>query len=235
MSKKVFIDPGHGGNDSGAIGVNNLLEKIITLQVSKKVESLLKAQGLTVKLSRNTDTTLSLSDRTTMANNWGAHCFVSIHCNAFNSNSKGIETYSYTSATSDLASAIHSEILKTKAFTINRGTKTANFYVLRKSNMRSSLVELAFIDNKEDIDILLNKQDLLALAIAKGICKYLKIEYKPIDNTPTPTPPPISDSNTFYRVVCGSFTNKIYAEEQLEELKSKGFNDCFITIYEKNK
>lgn len=196
---------------------------------------MLKAQGLTVKLSRNTDTTLSLSDRTTMANNWGAHCFVSIHCNAFNSNSKGIETYSYTSATSDLASAIHSEILKTKAFTINRGTKTANFYVLRKSNMRSSLVELAFIDNKEDIDILLNKQDLLALAIAKGICKYLKIEYKPIDNTPTPTPPPISDSNTFYRVVCGSFTNKIYAEEQLEELKSKGFNDCFITIYEKNK
>lgn len=233
MSKKVFIDPGHGGNDSGAVGINNLFEKTITLQVSKKVEALLKAQGLTVKLSRNTDTTLSLSDRTIMANNWGADCFVSIHCNAFNGNAKGVETYSYTSNTSDLASAIHSEILKTKAFTTNRGTKTANFYVIRKSNMRSSLVELAFIDNKEDVDILLNKQDLLALAIAKGICKYLKIEYKPIDNTPTPAPPPVSDSNTFYRVVCGSFTNKIYAEEQLEELKAKGFSDSFITIYEK--
>ena len=87
--------------------------------------------------------------------------------------------------------------------------------------------------NKEDVDILLNKQDILALAIAKGICKYLKIEYKPIDNTPDPAPPPVSDSNTFYRVVCGSFTNKIYAEEQLEELKAKGFSDSFITIYEK--
>lgn len=231
MSKKVFIDPGHGGSDSGAVGVNNLLEKTITLQVSKRIEVLLKAQGLTVKLSRDTDTTLSLSDRTTLANNWGAHCFVSIHCNAFNGNAKGVETYSYTSATSDLASAIHSEILKTKAFTINRGIKTANFYVIRKSTMRASLVELAFIDNKEDVNILLNKQDLLALAIAKGICKYLKIEYKPIDNAPIPSP--ISHSSTSYRVVCGSFTNKIYAKGRLEELKSKGFNDCFITTYEK--
>ncbi|MGG7060465.1 N-acetylmuramoyl-L-alanine amidase family protein, partial [Clostridium tertium] len=46
MSKKVFIDPGHGGSDSGAVGINNLLEKNINLQVAKKVESLLKKQGL---------------------------------------------------------------------------------------------------------------------------------------------------------------------------------------------
>ncbi|MDU7967732.1 MAG: N-acetylmuramoyl-L-alanine amidase, partial [Paeniclostridium sordellii] len=94
MPKKVFLDPGHGGNDSGAIGVNNLYEKDIVLQVAKKVEELLKKQGLEVKLSRDVDKTLALKDRTDMANSWKADCYVSIHCNAFNGNAKGLETYS---------------------------------------------------------------------------------------------------------------------------------------------
>ncbi|EPZ58803.1 N-acetylmuramoyl-L-alanine amidase family protein [[Clostridium] sordellii ATCC 9714] len=151
MPKKVFLDPGHGGNDTGAIGVNNLYEKDIVLQVAKKVEELLKKQGLEVKLSRDIDKTLALKDRTDMANSWKADCYVSIHCNAFDGNAKGIETYSLNENTSNLASDIHSELLNTKAYTVNRGTKTANFYVLRNSIMRACLVEMAFIDNVEEL------------------------------------------------------------------------------------
>lgn len=232
MPKKVFLDPGHGGNDSGAIGVNNLYEKDIVLQVAKKVEELLKKQGLEVKLSRDVDKTLSLKDRTDMANSWKADCYVSIHCNAFNGNAKGLETYSLNENTSNLASNIHSELLNTKAYTVNRGTKTANFYVLRYSSMRACLVEMAFIDNVEDVKILTQRQDDLATGIAKGICKYLNVEYKP-QSTQPPVNPPVVDSKTFYRVVCGSYNNKVYAEEKLEELKNLGQKDVFITIYEK--
>lgn len=193
MAKKVFIDPGHGGNDSGAVGINNLLEKDITLSVAKKVYDFLKKQGLEIKLSRTDDKTLSLKDRTSAANSWKADCFISIHCNAFNGNASGVETYSYTTSTNDLAANIHEEVLKTKCYTKNRGTKTANFYVIKYTNMRACLIELAFIDNIEDSKILLQKQDELAEAIAKGICKYLGVEYKFIEDNDNTEDIPVID------------------------------------------
>lgn len=233
MSKKVFIDPGHGGTDSGAVGVNNILEKDINLQVSKKVEILLKKQGLDIKLSRDSDKTLSLGSRTNMANTWKADCFISIHCNAFNKVAYGLETFSTSSNTSNLAKEVHSQVLNTKAYNANRGVKTAGFYVIKNTNMRACLIELGFIDNVDDIKILTKKQDDLALGIAKGICKYLNIEYKPeIPNNP-PINPPINDSETFYRVVCGSFNNKVYAEEKVEQLKNLGVDNAFIAVYKK--
>ena len=233
LGKKVFIDAGHGGNDSGAVGVNNLYEKTINLSVSQKIVELLKKQGLEVKISRNIDSTMSLQERTDMANNWKADCFVSIHCNAYNGSAKGVETYGYSSNTIDLASNIQEAILKTDAYTLNRGVKTAGFYVLKNTTMRAALIELAFIDNKDDVKILIEKQDILAEAVAKGICKYLSVEYKSqIDDKKSDTIE-VVDSNIFYRVVCGSYNNRLYAEEQLEELQSLGIKDAFITIYKK--
>jgi N-acetylmuramoyl-L-alanine amidase len=232
MTKKVFIDPGHGGNDSGAIGINKLLEKDINLSVAKKVSDLLKKQGVDVRLSRTNDSTRSLDSRTKSANKWEADCYVSIHCNSFNGSAKGLETYSYSTKTNDLANCIHDEILKSKSYTRNRGIKTANFYVLRKSSMRSCLVELAFIDNEYDAKLLRENQDDFASAIAKGICRYLDIEYDSMESSSTEKPnTPVEDSNTFYRVVCGSYNNRIYAEEMIEALKSKGYNDVFIDIF----
>ncbi|MDU1538428.1 MAG: N-acetylmuramoyl-L-alanine amidase [Paeniclostridium sordellii] len=234
MAKKVFIDPGHGGNDNGASGVNNLLEKNINLAVSKKVFNLLKVQGLDVLLSRDNDSTLSLDSRTNAANKWDADCYIAIHCNSFDGNSKGLETYSYTTKTNDLASYIHDEILKSKSYTQNRGVKTANFHVLRNSNMRSCLVELAFIDNELDAKLLKENQNEFAVAIARGICNYLGVKYD--SSNPVPSEKsnvPVENSNTFYRVVCGSFNNRIYAEEMAESLKYKGYNDVFIDVFVK--
>ena len=232
MAKKVYIDPGHGGNDSGAVGIDGALEKTVNLEMALKVEKLLKNQDLDVRLTRKDDRTLSLKERIDLANNWSADCFVSIHCNAFNKEAKGVETYSLNDKTSDLAKDIQEEILKTGAYTLNRGVKTANFYVLRNTKMRACLVELGFIDNFDDIKIMTEKDDEIATAIAKGICKFLKVENKPRVDL-EPVNPPIQDSDTFYRVVCGSFNNKVNAEERIEELKEKGFDDCFITMFKK--
>ena len=90
----IVIDPGHGGNDTGAIGVGGIREKDLTLVLAKKLASDLEAQSFKVILTRNTDTTLPLMERTAIANYNKADLFVSIHLNASPARSaRGTETY----------------------------------------------------------------------------------------------------------------------------------------------
>lgn len=183
--KKVYLDAGHGGTDSGAIcRAKNVFEKNIVLEIGKRVESKLKASSVDVKLSRNSDITKSLSQRTTEANNWGANCLVSIHINdAESSAAQGVETYCYKFAYRKLADCVHSEIVNTGLYTKNRGVREGNLHMVRESKMSACLVELFFINNADDINKLLNKQEEFATAIAKGICKYLEVDYA--ENNPT--------------------------------------------------
>lgn len=80
---KIFIDPGHGGTDSGAVG-NGLQEKALTLTIASKIRSILLAeyQNVSVLMSRTGDETVTLTQRTDAANVWGADYFLSIHINA---------------------------------------------------------------------------------------------------------------------------------------------------------
>lgn len=217
--KKVYIDLGHGGNDSGAIGVNNILEKDIVLSIGKKLEQKLKNCDLDIKMSRNNDTFKTLEYRSSEANKWGADCFVSLHCNSFNKLAKGIETYCYKLKYRKLADDIHEELVKAHLYTENRGVKEGNFHVVRETKMAAALIELAFIDNVEDIDLLLNKQDEFATAIAKGICKFLGIEFK-YDNS--------SNKEQLWAVCVGAFKERENADRVLKEAIDKGFKDAYI-------
>lgn len=175
--KKVYLDPGHGGTDSGATG-NEIKEKDIVLAVAKKLEVKLKKCNLDIRMSRTTDDYKTLEYRSTDANNWGADCFVSIHANSADATSaQGVETYCYKFAYRPLADKVHEEIIASKTYTKDRGVKEGNFHVVRETNMDACLVELAFISNAEDANLLKNKQDEFATAIAKGICKYLGVTY----------------------------------------------------------
>lgn len=176
---KVFLDAGHGGKDPGALG-NNMQEKDINLSVTLKIGDILKNHGINVGYSRTTDVFLELAERATEANNFGADVFVSIHCNAFNNaTAQGVETFSYPGSTNGakLAKSIQDSIIASKLYTKDRGTKTANFAVLRLTKMPAALVELAFITNTQDAEILRNKQTELAISVAKGILDYLGIKY----------------------------------------------------------
>jgi N-acetylmuramoyl-L-alanine amidase len=90
----VVLDPGHGGNDPGAVG-NGLREKDINLSVGLKMEKTLKSKGLDVKMTRRTDVYLKLGERTAIANEANADMFVSVHVNALppGKNSAGFEIY----------------------------------------------------------------------------------------------------------------------------------------------
>ncbi|NLY46751.1 MAG: N-acetylmuramoyl-L-alanine amidase [Tissierella sp.] len=176
---KVFLDPGHGGKDPGAVG-NNLREKDITLAVALKVGQILKRHNVEVLYSRTTDVFVDLTPRANMANNAKADVFVSIHVNSFNNPSaQGLETFSHTGSIkgAELAKDIQDSLLQAELYTKNRGIKTANFTVIAKSTMPAVLVELAFISNIDDSKILRNQQLEIAESVAKGILKNLGIKY----------------------------------------------------------
>jgi len=99
---RIVIDPGHGGTDPGAVGRGGLYEKTVTLRMAKALrDSLKKRLDCDIKLTRNGDTTLSLSERTAIANGFGADLFISLHANAARSRkARGIETY-YLDRSSD--------------------------------------------------------------------------------------------------------------------------------------
>ena len=174
---KVFIDPGHGGYDNGAVQ-NGVLEDEINLQISQKIEAKLKAKGVQVKMSRYDDTYLSLTDRTRMANNWGSDIFVSIHQNsATSSSANGIETYYYSQRqdSKELASEIQTDLIQSTN-AVNRGVKTANYAVIKTASMSSSLVECGFVSNPTEAKNLSSSsyQDKVAEGIVNGIMEYLE-------------------------------------------------------------
>lgn len=171
---KIFIDPGHGGKDPGAVGSRSN-EKTNVLNVALKLGNYLKQIGHTVKYSRSTDVYLTLTQRTNLANNWGADIFISLHNNAAVSKSAtGFETFIYNGGVSaktvELQKNVHEAIAKDIGIR-DRGKKRANLAVVRQSKMPAVLIEYAFISNTNDEKLLINEVDKLARLTAEGIRK----------------------------------------------------------------
>ena len=173
----VIIDPGHGGQDPGTIGIAGIEEKNVVLPISLEVVEELKKQGVEVRLTRDRDYFVSLEGRTDMANDIDADLFVSIHANAINLSRpdvNGLETYYYKSGRR-LAEVIHWNILNTVNIR-NRNIRRARFFVLRHSTMPAVLVEVGFLTGAEDSSRLKDPdhRSQMAKAIARGIIQYLK-------------------------------------------------------------
>lgn len=104
--RKVVVDPGHGGEDTGAMGSSGILEKELVLQIAKKLKQKLEAYGIEVILTRDRDVFISLKERAQMANDRRADFFVSIHANASPTKSlNGFETYTLSEETDDVTLA----------------------------------------------------------------------------------------------------------------------------------
>lgn len=174
---KVIIDPGHGGTDPGGVG-NGLLEKDITLNISKHMKSYFDKTPIASELTRNTDVSLALSTRAKFASQNNGDIFVSIHANKFNSAANGQETFYYagTAATNpniqqSRALAIYSQARMQSVWNLsNRGVNPfgyGNFAVLRENTVPAALVEIGFMDNAKDVIYI--KSELERQKMAKSL------------------------------------------------------------------
>lgn len=184
MATKIFIDPGHGGPDPGAVG-NGVTEQNVNLNVALELQRLLNSAGYSTMIYRtnNTENVLSnknadLSNRANMANNWGADYFVSIHTNSsLNPGANGAEVYVYRlgGRSEALAQSVLNSIVSTLG-SKNNGVRQANFAVLKRTDMPSILIELGYLTNPTEA-LNLNSpawQRAVAKAIFDGIYNYVK-------------------------------------------------------------
>lgn len=203
--RTVIIDPGHGGQDGGA--VNSLgAEKNYNLIVARKLKALLERSGYQVIMTRDSDRYLSLTERVAFANRFNNAIFISIH---FNSGGRGralgIETFTLSpvgvahygrdlktsdfqsragntkdSANIALATAVHGTCLL-RTGRPDRGIRRARFSVLTGVKHPAILLEGGFMSNSVEARLIADPryQDTLARAIAEAIAKYRKVTTAP--------------------------------------------------------
>lgn len=184
MATKIFIDAGHGGPDPGAVA-NNVTEQYVNLNVARELAGLLRDGGYEVMEYRTSPTenvltnkNQDLTNRASMANNWGADYFISIHTNSsLNPSANGFEAYVYKleSVSEKLAKSIVSSVVN-RLGSKNNGVKSANFAVLRRTRMPAVLLELGYLTNPTEA-LNLNSsawQKAMAKAIYDGIYNFVK-------------------------------------------------------------
>ena len=194
----VVLDPGHGGQDSGAM-CGSVMEKDLTLDVALRAELLLRAEGYATVLTRENDRYLSLAERAAVGNREADSLFVSIHFNdGERATASGVETYyalrqsaartgffswlpflrrpdsaSLAARSESLARFIQAALVeRTRA--VNRGIKSEQFYVIANVQHPAALVEGGFITNKSDVTRLTTTEyrQQIALAISDGVHRY---------------------------------------------------------------
>ena len=177
---KVVIDPGHGGPDPGAVGIGNLRETDVVLDVSLQVAQLLQAKGVQVLMTRTSEVDVDLPPRAALANSSGADLFLSVHANALSMarpDVNGIETFYFDSPRARaLAQAVQEEVLAVSPGSPDRGARTARFYVIRRTTMPSALLEMGFLTGELDAPRLADPahRRRLALAISRGLLNVLR-------------------------------------------------------------
>lgn len=179
---KVFVNPGHKpGIDSGAVNPNNgTQEADIALAVGDLVNQYLQAAGCEVMELQSDNLMYDGAGPCVCAsaNDWPADIFVSIHCNAANGSASGTEVEIMPSSAESikLGQCIQDQIVSSLG-TTDRGLKERpNLCVLKSTDMPAVLVEMAFIDNDDDCQLLVNRQDDFARAIARGVTDYFSRE-----------------------------------------------------------
>lgn len=196
----VVLDPGHGGDDKGAVSPRKIYEKLLTKNIATRVRDTLKSRGVTVYLTRETDKNVSLTERGKIAARHRADVFVSLHADSASATAEGASTFvlslpkqysthsygqgsapsainpgnKYDKANQALGTRIQEKLIQSTGQN-DRGVKRARFQVLREAPCPAALVEMAFITNPKEEAFVLSKsgQEKIAKGIADGILAYL--------------------------------------------------------------
>ncbi len=174
----VVIDPGHGGRDPGAVGINGLQEKQVVNDIAPRVAAILREQGANVVMTRDSDIEVDLAPRVQTAERVNASIFVSIHANAISMSRpdvNGLETFYASDSGQRLANTVHATVLRAMGMR-DRRVRSARFYVIRRTSMPAILVETGFVTGAEDAPNLADPawRERMAEAIAEGILLHLQ-------------------------------------------------------------
>ena len=174
----VVLDPGHGGRDPGAVGIGGLQEKQVVNDITPQVAAILRAQGVNVVITRESDYELDLAPRVQIAERANASIFVSIHANAISMSRpdvNGLETFYSSAAGQRLANTVHASVLAEMGMR-DRRVRSARFYVIRRTSMPAILIETGFVTGAEDAPNLADPgwRERMSSAIARGILLHLE-------------------------------------------------------------
>ncbi|USS87380.1 N-acetylmuramoyl-L-alanine amidase [Fructilactobacillus hinvesii] len=172
----IILDPGHGGNDSGALANSNQPEKKYTLQFAQQVATNLRARGANVILTRAQDQTVGLKRRPQIAQKHHADLFVSFHFDSspIPNSASGFTTYYYHQGTAkQFAQAVNQRF--TQLGMENKGVKFGDYLVIRDSKIPAILLEMGYINNDLDFQKIKNPTFRKAVAsdVTAGIANYV--------------------------------------------------------------
>ncbi|MBT9281309.1 MAG: SH3 domain-containing protein [Hydrogenibacillus schlegelii] len=176
LGRTIVLDPGHGGIDDGATGIDGTKEKALNLAVALRLEEKLIAEGATVILTRRDDRTVSLQDRVARAVTAGADVFLSLHHNTHPSPAmRGTITFYERDQT--LAQAIQAALVA-KTGLADLGARYGNYYVLRENPRPSALIEFGFISNAAEVAVLKSPAmiDREAEGVVEGLVRYFSTQ-----------------------------------------------------------
>lgn len=223
----VLVDPGHGGKTPGAIAVDGTHEKTLNLDVSLRLNRILREIGFNTILVRNDDTYVDLDTRSSLANDNYVDFFMSIHFNAFNSNANGIETLYYPNDITEeypvdnkkIANIFHKELIAALNRPSRGITPRPGLHVLNKTKMPAILAELGFITNAEEFKQIKKEEyrETAARALAVSIVKYfrniegisLDIDTDAIYAAPTPKKPYNTEGTELVRMKAAQVSSKM--------------------------
>lgn len=172
----VTVDPGHGGADPGC-GEEGALEKDIVLPIAMHVKELLEDAGVTVVMTRQSDADVSLDERAVIANNAGSDLFVSIHCNSYEGEARGMDCYYHRS---EQAQELAQSVLDAAAALgiTTRQVQKNNYQVLWDTDMTAVLVETGFLTDPKECALLCDTQyqKTVARAIAGAVLNALRTD-----------------------------------------------------------
>lgn len=215
---KIYISPSTQQNNRGA--GNYGTEESRMNQIADVVVPLLKYNGFTVYRNKPS---MSLQQAVTDSNSKNVDAHVAIHSNA--GGGRGTEVYYTSSNGKSLASDLY-KYIEPLTPTADRGVKQTNrLYELNRTEATAALIEVAFHDNRDDAQFIINNISSIGEAIAKGICDYFNEKFKkPGSQNSGSQKPTQGTALKLYKVQAGAFANKGNADKLANELKSKGYN-----------
>lgn len=177
-NKVIVLDAGHGGTETGAIRLG-ILEKDITIDVTKRLANILTKKGFHIEMTRWNDETVSLQKRVEISDSKNPILFMSVHVNAsVNESVTGIETHYYKEDSKEYATIVQNELSKINS--PNRGVIKSKFYVINHTKAPAVLVEIGFLsNNNERIQLLSeNRKQQTAELLANGIIRFINAQKK---------------------------------------------------------